>query len=315
MDNAVLLMAYGGPNSLEDVEPYLLDVRGGRETPAELVHEVRSRYEQIGGRSPLLEITSAQADALEKCLRDEPGKVRVYVGMRHWKPYIQEVVKQIYQDGFRSIIALCMAPYFSRMSVGAYRDKLQAALTSLPQAGQDMKVRLVESWHDHPLFIQAIVAKVRDALAHFPEDRRDAVRVVFTAHSLPQAIMKQGDPYAQHHAETAALAAEALGLPAERWQIGYQSAPVQGKGPLWLTPSLEETLETLVAEGVQDVLIAPIGFVADHVEILYDVDIDAQEQAHTLGLHLERIDSMNTSTSFIEALADLVREQVVAQDQ
>lgn len=309
MKYAVLLMAYGGPDSLDDVQPYLLDVRNGRETPVHIVEEVRERYAQIGGKSPLLEITRTQAAALEEALNAESdSEVRVYVGMRHWTPYIQETVEQIYQDGFRRIIALCMAPYYSKMSVGAYREKLNAALAQLKTAGgsDDVDVQLIESWHDHPFFIRAIAEKIRAGLAKFPAEIRGGVQVVFTAHSLPAAIMQQGDPYADHHTETARLAAQAAGLGETCWQIGYQSAPMQAN-MRWLGPSLEEILEQLASEGIRQVLVAPVGFVADHVEILYDVDIEFQEEAGKLGLHLERTESMNASPLFIAALADLIR--------
>jgi protoporphyrin/coproporphyrin ferrochelatase len=311
MEWAVLLMAYGGPDSLDDVGPYLLDVRGGRETPYELVEEVRERYALIGGRSPLLSITRQQAEALENHLNTEeagPNHYKVFVGMRHWTPYIREMVDEIAQAGYRQVIALCMAPYFSKMSIGAYAEKLRQALEEQKQKGIDLNAHMVEAWNTHPGFIGSLVERVREGLDKFPPAERDGVQVVFTAHSLPVAIMKQGDPYADQFQQTAALVADACGLPEGRWQTGFQSAGASSIP--WLGPSLEEMLPALAQVGKRSVLIAPIGFVADHVEILYDIDIFAQEIAGNLGIHLERTQSSNTSPAFIAALADIVTQKV-----
>jgi ferrochelatase len=296
-------MAYGGPNSLDDIEAYLLDIRGGRKTPPELVEEVRERYALIGGRSPLLEITRAQARALEERLNaaaDGP-RYRVYVGMRHWYPYIREAVAQIVTDGLRDVVALCMAPHYSRMSVGAYFQKLEEAQEEL---GVQLNVARVESYHDHPLFIQALAQKVQAALARFPAQAREGVQVVFTAHSLPAALMEQGDPYDAQLRETARLVAAQVGLPRERWQFCYQSAGAWGVK--WLGPPIEEVVVELAHAGHKHILVAPIGFVADHVEILYDIDIEARELAEEAGAQLERTESLNTTPLFIEALADIV---------
>jgi ferrochelatase len=309
MDRAVLLMAYGGPDSLDDIEPYLLDVRGGRATPAALVEEVRERYALIGGRSPLLEITRAQARALEACLnqRAPEGGYRVFVGMRHWKPYIYEAVAEIYRAGLRRVVGLCLAPYYSRMSIGAYAEKLRQAVEALP-AGLDgapaLDVRLVESWNTWPGFISTAAGLVQAGLDRMRSAGREDVTVLFTAHSLPAAIMEQGDPYAAHHAETARRVAEAAGLAEGRWRIGYQSAGAVNMR--WLGPSLEESLTALAGEGVRNVLVAPIGFVSDHVEILFDIDIQAKNLAAQHGIYLERTASPNDTAPFIIALAEIV---------
>ncbi len=296
---AVLMMAYGGPNSLEEIEPYLLDVRGGRPTPHELVEEIRERYAMIGGRSPLLRITRAQAHALEERL-NAAGKAeyRTYVGMRHWFPYIREAVAQIVEDGLREVVALCMAPHYSRMSIGAYFRKVQEAL------GADLDVHFVQSWHDHPLFIEAIAEKVRAALERFPAEVRDKVKIVFTAHSLPASIVEQGDPYDAQLRETARLAAARLELPAETWQFCYQSAAAGSTK--WLGPPIEDVVVELAEAGHKHILVAPIGFVADHVEVLYDIDIACRQLAEARGAHLERTESQNASPTFIAALADVV---------
>jgi protoporphyrin/coproporphyrin ferrochelatase len=313
MEWAVLLMAYGGPDSLDDVEPYLLDVRGGRETPQALVEEVRERYALIGGRSPLLTITREQAAALENHLNsrpDDPNRYRVFVGMRHWAPYIREAVQEIDQAGLQHVVALCMAPYYSKMSIGAYAEKLRLALEERKESANGagrMEVSLVEAWNTHPQFIASLVERINAGLDKFSPAERAKVQVVFTAHSLPAVLMSQGDPYADQFQQTAALVAEGAALPQGNWQTGYQSAGAQSTN--WLGPSLEETLEALAQAGKRSVLIAPIGFVSDHVEILYDVDIMAQDIARNLGIHLERTESVNTSPAFIEALANIVTQK------
>ena len=309
MDWAVLLMAYGGPDSLEDVEPYLLDVRGGRETPQSLVEEIRERYAQIGGRSPLLPLTRAQGFALEMTLNEQngSGRCRVFVGMRHWKPYIREAVQEIHEAGFERVVALCMTPFASRMSTGAYREKLNSALKEVAPDG-NIQARVIDYWYDNPRYIQSMKSLVQAGLEKFPADVQEHVPVLFTAHSLPAAIMQQGDPYAEQFAHAAALTARAVGLPEDRWKVGYQSAGASNGR--WLGPSLEDMLDELASNGAAHALVAPIGFVSDHVEILYDIDIEAKGYAEQLGIHLERINAPNVSTAFIEALADIVLSEI-----
>ncbi len=307
MEWAVLLMAYGGPDSLDDIRPYLLDVRGGRETPEALVEEIRERYALIGGKSPLLEITNAQARALEEELNRQPGEdtYRTFVGMRHWTPYIRETVAEIARAGLRNVVAICMAPYYSKMSIGAYEQKLNEALS---EHAVDWNVRMVGAWNDHPLFITSVAEKVRAGLEQFDPVDRPNVRVIFTAHSLPAAIMQQGDPYAQQFEQTVELVAAASGLPQGSWHTAYQSAGAAAMR--WLGPTLDETVEKLAGEGVRKILVAPIGFVADHVEILFDIDIEAKEEAQELGVQLERTISPNASSSFINALAEIIQERI-----
>ena len=304
---AVLVMAYGGPLSLDDVEPYLLDVRGGRHTPKELVEEVRHRYALIGGRSPLLDITTAQARALEERLNAEGGpyRFRAYVGMRHWHPYIREAVARIVADGWREVVAIAMAPHYSRMSIGAYIRAVEEALAEL---GAQLSVTYVRHWGNHPLFVQAVAEKVRAALARFPEGAREHVFLLFTAHSLPAAIVEQGDPYEAQLLESARLVAEAAHIPPERWRFCYQSAGASNAK--WLGPDIGDVIEELAGAGHTNVLVVPVGFVADHVEILYDIDIEARQVAEAHGIRLERTESLNTSPLFIQALADIVRSHL-----
>ncbi len=330
---AVFLLAYGGPLSLEDVEPYLLDVRHGRPTPQELVEEVRERYRLIGGKSPLLDHTRAQARALETWLnRQGRGDFTTFVGMRHWHPYIHEVLPEILDRGFTRIVALPMAPHYSRMSIGAYRHALEKALanqgyrpvgepltveaphrTHLVQrweTGRDdrpptLDVAFIARWSTHPGFIQAVASKVEEALRGWEGSQPV---VVFTAHSLPQKVVEQGDPYAQELEESARRVAETLGL--ARWEVAYQSAGASAVP--WLGPDVGDVVRDLARQGVRDVLVVPIGFVCDHVEILYDIDIELQALARELGVRLRRTASLNDDPTFIQALGEMVSDTLEA---
>jgi protoporphyrin/coproporphyrin ferrochelatase len=306
---AVLLLAYGGPERLEDVEAFLLDIRGGRPTSPELVEEIRSRYAAIGGRSPLLDITRAQARALEARLRQGGADATAYVGMRHWTPFIRDTVAEVAAAGHHRLVAVCMAPHYSKLSIGAYRKKLDEAVASLSgmpgkTAASFSRVSFVDSWHDHPRFLEALEMRVRDALARFPEGARPTV--LFTAHSLPERILEEGDPYADQVAETARLIAGRFdGLD---WLQCWQSAGAAGGK--WLGPPLEEVVAELAREGKKDLLVCPVGFVCDHVEVLFDVDVEAREIAEAHGARLERTESLNDDPLLIEALAELVRRAV-----
>jgi protoporphyrin/coproporphyrin ferrochelatase len=292
---AVLLMAYGGPNNLAEVEPYLLDVRGGRATKPELVEEIRGRYAKIGGRSPLRELTEAQARGLARALG--PG-FPTYVGMRHWHPYIKETVDQIAADGHRRLIGIVMAPHFAEMSVGAYEKKLLEAVEGR------LETLVVRRWGDHPKFVDAVARRVRQALAGFPDAAR--VQVLFTAHSLPQRIIAAGDPYPDELRASAAAVAAKVGL--ATWHFAFQSAGATPEP--WLGPEAGAEITRLKGEGHDAFLIVPIGFVCDHVEILYDVDIEYRGLAQRLGVRLERTVSLNDDPTLIAVLEDLVRAAV-----
>jgi ferrochelatase len=296
---AVLLLAYGGPDKLEDVPAYLLDIRGGRETPQELVDEISHRYAAIGGRSPLLEITRSAAAQLQAQLG-----IPVYVGMRHWHPYIKEVVAQMAADGVQEIVAVCMAPHYSSLSIGAYRKKLDDALAALGPAGQ-IDVTFVESWHTQEEYLAGVAANVRETLTRFSPEERDDVLVVFSAHSLPEFILQRGEPYDRQLRETAALLAARLGLRDGRWMFSYQSAAKTGVP--WLGPQIEDLVADLAARGERNLLIAPIGFIADHVEVLYDIDIGVQEIAHAAGVRVERPPMLNASPALVQTLAAIVQ--------
>ncbi|MFI5207929.1 MAG: ferrochelatase [Gemmatimonadales bacterium] len=294
-DRAVLLLAYGGPDSLDDVAPYLQDVRGGRPTPPAVVEDVRARYAAIGGRSPLLMRTREQAAALAASLKDG---WHADVGMRHWHPYIKDSLGALAKRGIKRVVALPMAPHYSDMSVGAYRRACEAA--PAVQRG-DVQLTFVEGWSAHPGFLRAVELNAAAALKRLGAEPAD-VLVLFTAHSLPEKILASGDPYPDQLAASAAAVAERLCLP--NWRIAYQSA---GRTPeRWLGPEAGEVMAEAAASGVKNVLIVPIGFVCDHVEVLYDVDVAYRDQARRLGIGFARSASLNASPLLIDALADVV---------
>ena len=275
-------MAYGSPERIEDIRPYLEDIREGRPVSDEAVAELTERYRRIGGRSPLDEITERQRAALEQ----ELG-MPVYVGMKHWRPRIADVVEAALEGGAERIIAIVLAPHYSALSIAGYRERLEAALADRAE------LRFVESWHDQPEFLDVLAERVRGTDAH----------VVFTAHSLPERILDMGDPYRDQLLETSRLVAERAGL--EHWSFAFQSASPTGEP--WLGPDILEELDELHFRGVRRVLVCPVGFVSDHLEILWDLDVEARERAAELGLELDRIKSLNDDADFIHAVAELVQ--------
>jgi ferrochelatase len=292
---AVLLLAYGAPQRLEDVEPYLLDVRGGRATPPELVEEVRRRYARLGGTSPLLERTREQAAALEGRLGDG---TRVFAGMRHWHPYIRDVLAEIRAAGFGRVIAVPLAPHYSGLSIGAYERAVEDGRGSLA-------VAMVLEWYQHSAFLDAVAQRVRAALERCRPAPPDRIPLVFTAHSLPERILADGDPYvAQLEASMDGVLAR-LGRDRSRAHLAFQSAGRTAER--WLSPEAAWVVEELADTGERTVVVCPIGFVSDHLEVLYDVDVELQGLARRRGLHLERTESLNGDPLLIDALADLVR--------
>ena len=300
-ETAILLLAYGGPDKLEDIPAYLLDVRGGRETPQHLIDEITDRYAQIGGRSPLRGITESVARRLS-----EKIGLPVYVAMRHWHPFIKDVVAQMAADEVHHIVAICMAPHYSTMSIGAYRKKLNEAIGAVDPS---ITLDFVESWYTQPDYLAGIAANVRETRKHFAPTER--VLTIFTAHSLPASILERGDPYDQQLRSTARMLAEMLGLADDDWTFSYQSAAKTGVP--WLGPQIEETVADLAARGDKNLLIVPVGFIADHVEVLYDLDIGVQHIARDLGVRVERPSMLNDSDPLINALAGLVRAHTSAK--
>jgi protoporphyrin/coproporphyrin ferrochelatase len=276
-------MAYGSPERPEDIPAYFSDIRGGRPVRQEAVDELVERYRRIGGTSPLNRITEAQRTGLEAATG-----LPVYVGMKHWHPWIREAVDQALGDGADRLVGLVLAPHYSRISIGGYRDRLEEALDGRAE------LAFVESWHDHEPYVDLLAERVRGTDAH----------VVFTAHSLPERILAEGDPYRDQLLETSRLVAERAGV--ADWSFAFQSESPTGEP--WLGPDILVELETLCAHGVRKVLVAPVGFVCDHLEILWDLDVEARDKAAELGLELDRIESLNADPAFVRALADLVEK-------
>ena len=292
----LLVMAYGGPDNLEEVEPYLMDVRGDRATAPEIVHEVRERYREIGGRSPILESTQAQADALQRTLDEQGPHFKVFVGMRHWHPFIQDTLAEMRDQGIDRTVGLVMAPHYSRMSIQAYFNKIEDAKTG-------MQVARVHDWHLLPEYLDALTVRVNAALARFPESVRGRVPIIFTAHSLPERILEWGDPYPLQLLATTDALMERLGP--RSYEFAYQSAAISTES--WLGPDASDVMERFAVQGERHILICPIGFVCEHVEILYDIDVVYQNLAKKLGIQLERIEMLNDSPQMIRGLAGLVR--------
>ena len=301
MTTGVLVMAYGGPDSLEEIPGYLADIRAGRPTPHEVVEEITENYRAIGGRSPLLEVTRKQVDALAQELGDA---YRCYLGMRHWSPWIEDVIGQMIEDDVTYAVGLVLAPQFSALSVAKYQQRVADGLDLY--RGR-IEFEHIPSYHDAPGLIEAFAVRVAEGLSRWPDGERDRVHVVFTAHSLPERVLASGDPYGVQCLETAQLVAERAGLAEEGWSWSYQSA---GRTPEpWVGPDLGEHLSELTARGIRDVVVVPVGFVSDHVEILFDLDVRARARADELGMRFERPPAVNDHPVFIEALAELVRSR------
>jgi ferrochelatase len=289
----VLLMAHGTPASLDEMPEYLQLVRGGRPPSAELIEEMRHNYQAIGGRSPLTDLTMAQADALRKVLGPA---VPVAVGMRNWTPFIREALEDLAADGVTRAIGVPLAPQFSTLSVTKYFDAATAALPA------GMTLERVDSFYCHPLLIEAFAERLRAARREPDEE------IVFTAHSLPLRVIKAGDRYATEVAQTARAIAARVGL--RRYRRAYQSA---GRTPEpWIGLDLSSLIAHRTARGARRFLVVPIGFVCDHTEILFDIDVQASAAAEACGASIRRTESLNTSASFIAMLADVVR--AVAHD-
>jgi ferrochelatase len=284
MSPAVVLMAYGSPGRIEDVPAYYADIRGGRPVRPELLGDLTARYRRLGieDRNPLNEITERTRAALE----EELG-LPVFTGMKHWTPRIADAVEAALAGGADTIVGFVLAPHYSRMSIGGYRGQFQQAL-----AGR-ADLQFVESWHDDAALIELWADRLRGTDAH----------VVFTAHSLPARIRDEGDPYEAQLLETCQLVAKSAGL--RNWTFSFQSESPTGEP--WLDPDILDHLEELHARGVTNVLLAPIGFVADHLEIRWDLDTEAQEKAQELGLRLERAEMPNDDPAFVAVLAGIVR--------
>ncbi|HET7840804.1 MAG TPA: ferrochelatase [Terriglobia bacterium] len=296
----VLLLAHGAPENLEDIPEFLLNVRGGRKLPDAAVKEITRRYGLAGG-SPLLKLTNRQAEALAT----ELG-LPVYVGMRNWKPFIAETLERVKADGVERVVALCMAPHNSRTSIGLYRKSLSEACE---KATPSLRIEFVENWHDEPLLVAAFREKLVQAIDRARAQAGQEVPVVFTAHSVPEKTIAEGDAYQQQVRETAALLAVAAGpeyLP--RYRVAFQSQGMTAEP--WIGPTVESQIDEIAAAAQKYVLIVPIGFVCDHIEILYDIDIMFTEYGKARGVMVMRSESLNDSPLFIRALGSIVRARM-----
>ena len=301
----IFLMAHGAPNSVDDIPEYLRNIRSGTESSPEVIEIIRDRYQKIGGSSPLLDITQQQAGELEKFLNRGQQDFKVYLGMRNWSPYIRDAVKQMVNDGVKQVFALCLAPQYSRWSTELYFTALRKALAE--QGAEDIELDCIASWANHPLFIDAIVGRYNAAIETLKQKGKDEVHTVFTVHSIPSESLEFGDPYADEYDRTLKLVVDRV--KPHRWYKAYQS---QGMIPVpWLGPTVESVLSKIARLGSKTVLIVPVGFVCDHIEILYDIDIGFKQFAEANRLDLHRTESMNLSPLFIEALAALVWERLV----
>lgn len=295
----VLLLAHGGPDTLDDIEPFLTNIRGGRPTPSKLLEEVRERYRIIGGKSPLLEISRRQAQALEWQLNAAHDRYGVYLGMRNWRPFIRDTMEEIHRHRISQLLAVCLAPQNSSRSVGLYFQHVRDAER---QIGWEIPTAFIESWHTEPWLIEAFGDKFRQALIDFPDTAEEMPAVLFTAHSLPERILAEGDPYDKQVHETAAAVAARCGI--DEYRFAYQSQGATSEA--WLGPTVESVLDELARDGARRVLLVPIGFVADHVEILYDIDVAFHRYALQREILLRRTASLNDSPALIRALAALV---------
>jgi ferrochelatase len=285
----VILMAYGSPERVADVPAYYSDIRGGRPVSQENLDDLVARYRSLGieDANPLNAITEATRAALQEEL-----SLPVYTGMKHWTPRIADAVAAALAHGARRLVGLVLAPHYSRLSIAGYRKLLEEAV------GERAELVFVDSWHDDQGLISFLADRVRDADAH----------VVFTAHSLPARILEEGDPYKDQLLETAHLVADTAGI--EDWSFSFQSESPTGEP--WLGPDILDHLTTLASRGIDDVLICPVGFVSDHLEIRWDIDTEAQERARELGVRLERIEMPNDDPRFVHALGDIVRGALAA---
>jgi ferrochelatase len=294
MSDAVLVMAYGTPKGLDDVEAYYTDIRRGRPPSPEQLSELTERYRAIGGRSPLLEITHRQAEGIAERIG-----LPAFVGQKHAAPFIPDAIEEMKTAGVTRAIGLVLAPHYSSMSIGDYARRVAAASES---AGWDGSVDMIDSWHREPGFIDLLSGYCEDALSAIPAPVHDRTTFLFTAHSLPASIVAKGDPYPEQLRETAEAVAERLGL--AKWQVGWQSAGRTEQE--WLGPDVLDILEELAAADEGAVVVCPCGFVADHLEVLYDLDIEASRRAAELGIAFARTRSPNDDPAFLDMLAGVV---------
>lgn len=298
--HAVFVLAYGTPAKLEDIEPYYTHIRGGRPPSPPALADLVERYRRVGGQTPLLAISQQVADAIQIWLDDlAPGACRVYLGMKHWHPFIGDVTRQMLDDGITHVTAVVLAPHYSRYSLEGYRKYIKQALAA---DGRTLELDFIESWHNNPHYHDLMLERIAAARTQLPADVRDDALVLFSAHSLPEKIVALGDPYPDYLRDSARAIATRGGI--DRWDFCYQSAGQTGEP--WLGPDILDKLETLHAQGTRAVVSVPFGFVAEHLEVLWDIDTEAQDKAGELGMALTRIQMPNADAAFVAVVADVI---------
>jgi len=299
---AILLLAFGGPRSLDEVEPFLTRLFRGRKSSPEQLERIKERYRLIGGGSPLPEITFKQAKALENRLNSKGYQFKSYVGMRYGNPLIEETLKEILQDGIQEVVALPMAPFRSQASTGAYIEEVNQIRKNM---GEKIEISFVEGWHLHPLFLGAIQEKIEEGLMQFTREGRKEIHLIFSAHSLLKSLV-ENEPYIRDMEESIRGVLKKIEpLP---WHIAFQSRGMGSEE--WLGPEVESILIELLRQKVREILMIPIGFVSDHIEVLYDIDILYRGKSESMGMILKRTNSLNFSGRFIEALSSIVEKHI-----
>ena len=301
---SVLLMAYGSPNSLDEVGAYLKEIRGGRTATPEEVERLKERYRRVGGRTPLIDITKLQAQRLEERLRNNAIADRVYIGMKHWYPFIKDTVEEMVRDNVKSIIGIALAPHYSKMSIGGYEDAVRKALANNQSL---IPFFMVKNWQQERSLIDALAKRVRSGLNKMNDPQQ--AMVLFTAHSLPKRAVVPGDAYRAQLDETSRLVAEAAGI--KSWSFAFQSAGEPRD--TWLGPQIREQIVDIQRRGFKEILVSPVGFVSDHLEILYDLDIEAKQLAESVGVKLDRTQSLNADPEFIDSLLATTRSVVTGE--
>ena len=301
---AVLLIAFGGPNRPEEIRPYLARVTKGIPTPPERLEEVAHHYEAVGGRSPLNEITWRQGQALQSLLRESDRNLPVYVGMRNASPFFNETLQRMAHDGVKRVLGLILSSHRSEASWERYQENIADASLELGANAPD--IDYCEGWHDHPLFIQTWAELIQTALNRIESDQRQTTPLIFTAHSLPTAMAARS-PYVAQVEESARLIAAKVNR--QRWSLAYQSRSGKPSDP-WLEPDIGQAIRDQAANGEKEIVVAPIGFVCDHVEVLYDLDIEARKIAADLGINLIRASCPNDHPTFIRMMADVIEAKM-----
>lgn len=296
----VILLAFGGADSLDAVEPFMTNLMGGRKPSQKLVERTIARYKLIGGGSPLPKITFEQAQEVEKLLNNQ-GSFRVLPGMRYWHPFISEAINKLHNEGIKDIVAVSLSPHFSSVTTGAYLKEIERVVAEL---GNAITVRFAEGWYEHPLFIEGLIQRTNEALSQIPKEHNKDVIIIFSAHSLPLSHIAGGDSYMEQMEKT--VHAMQKGLVGYQTKLAFQSKG-GGQGE-WLGPEVEQVMDELGSGAT--VVVVPIGFACDHIETLYDIDIAQKNHAKKLGINFYRALALNTSPLFMQCLADVIRKTI-----